>query len=209
MSDPRPSALSLSQREALRELRGRVTLAGKRSSRTKTVIFFGPVAEVDGNYVDLKHQVAAELAREGGEYVNFEDHLDAFLEQIGLSHDPSTVEGTSLVNYLYGLCERTTANFLVVDQLNTALRLLCHSRGAGGSQQAVFVKRLHQIMFPGPVVIVLPLLSEAAWITGLQVGEIVPEESKRVYLECSDIDRAYFREHRESLDDQGDQGGVS
>jgi hypothetical protein len=141
-------------------------------------------------------------------YVDFDDHLDTFLDGIGLLPDPAALEGTSLVNYLYELCEVTTAEFLVVDRLNNALRVLCHSCGGQGSQQTLFLTRLYQVMFPKPVVIVFPLLADRGWLTKEQVSEIVPAESKQVYLKCSEIDRAYFKEHSETLAERETEGGA-
>ncbi len=195
MSGRTDDELSVSQKDALQALRERVAIAQRRSSRTKAVVLFGPDANVSGEYVDLKTGVAQALANDGGDYVNFEEHVNRLLEAAGVAHDPLRLSATALINYLYSLCNQTDRAFLVVDRLHTVLRLLREISVPEVSEQELLLRSFRYVMFPKPVVLVLPLFpGDGRWITRAIITQILGAEWKWVYLEAAEIDKAFLRE---------------
>ena len=187
--------LSVSQVKALTELRKRVVIAQNRSSRTKAIVLCGPDINIARGYEDLKTQVAEALAQVGGDYVNFQPHLETLIEESNVAHNPSRLGATALTNYLYAICERSDGSFLVVDKLHTVLRFLRQGSGTGPSEQVLLMRALRTVMFPKPVVLVVPLFPEdSRWISRETLTQLLGSSEKWVYLEGAEIDRAFLRE---------------
>ena len=201
--------LSVAQKMALAELQERVEVAQRRSSRTKAILLLGPVINVAGAYEDPGTQVAEALAQVNGDYVNFsQHHLHDFLEASGVAHDPSRLRATSLTNYLYAICEKCDGSFLVVDKLHVVLRFLCPGSGSVPSEQELLVRNLGTVMFPKPLVLVLPLFPEDRhWITRETITQLLGSAEKWVYLEVTEIDRAFLNERVAGPELPQDHGG--
>ena len=183
-------------------------IAQRRSSRTKAIILLGPDVNLEGTYEDLKTQVAETLAQSHGEYVNFQHHLDTLLVESGVAYDPSRLGATALTNYLYAICERSNSSFLVVDKLHLTLRLLRPGSSTEHSEQVLLLRALRTVMFSKPVVLVFPLFPEdASWISQETITELLGSADKWVYLEGSDIDRAFLKERVTGPELPQDDGG--
>ncbi len=208
MNEAIDNDLSVSQLEALQELLERVEIAQRRSSRTKAIVLLGPDVDLEGTYEDLKTEVAEVLAQSRGEYINFQDHLDTLLAESGITYDPSRLGATALTNYLYSICEKSNSSFLVVDKLHLTLRLLRPRSSTEHSEQVLLVRALRTVMFSKPVVLVVPLFPEdASWITQEAITELLGSADKWVYLEGSEIDRAFLRERVPEYGRPQDDGG--
>lgn len=204
---PTRDDLSLCQQDAVQALLERMAIAQRRSSRTKAIVLFGRDATVDGTYMDLKREVALTLTSIEGEYVDFEQHLSKLLESSGIAHDPLRLRATAVANYLYRLCQESKSQFLVVDKLNTTLRILLETSPKAPSAHHDLLRSLLQVMFPKPIVLTFPLFPEdARWLTQEAIAQTLGAESKWVHLEDTELDRTFLRERIAELSPSNNEG---
>ena len=182
------SDLSLSERGAYEAVLRRVKLA----QRSRVVVLFGPARSG-------KTRVAKALIGDGGEYCDFNVHLSKLLSMPGgPGPHPERLEATLVTNYLLELTNNSSANFLVVDGLETVLNLLAQNPSRQGSQQRLFLKRLSQVQFYRPLVLLIPLWTSPGWLNAEEIKDALGTDRKWVYLAPGEIDEAYLAEKWEA-----------
>ena len=181
------SELSLSERHAYEAVSKRVKLA----QRSRVVVLFGPARSG-------KTRVAQALIEQGGEYCDFSTHLSKLLSMPGgPGPHPERLEATLVTNYLLELTKNSSASFLVVDGLGTVLNLLAQNPSRQGSQQKLFLKRLAQVPFYRPLVVIFPLWTSPRWLNAQGITDALGTDRKWVYLKPREIDQAYLAEKQE------------